>query len=294
MRILVADDDPTFRELTAGILRERTPHEVLIASEGPKALQLALAAPTPFLLVLDWMMPKMTGTQLCRLVRAAPIDPQPHVLFITARARREEIVECMAAGADDLLTKPVAPDVLLSRVQLAARRWEAFGRGARAVQSALDDAAEEGDGELVVRSGNLCARVLFSKGMIAWAQVIDGTGSLLDALAPEGGIDTETAKLIVEECRNTGKSLTETLAAWGLVERSRLRSAMAGWIRRKIASICALPEPRTLFLPQKYKGAEDLLFAVSEVVDTELSPASLASSVVPETPPSLLPPKGWD
>lgn len=297
MKVLVADDDATFRDLVVDTLRKRTEHTVVAVEDGAKALSTALTLPRPDVIVLDWMMPKMNGTSVCRQIRSSPLATQPHILFVTARTRREEIIECLAAGADDLLTKPFAPDMLVTRVELGRPRTSlATGQSLR---RALMDAQHEGGGELVIRSGDVCARVLFAERKVAWVHHMDGSGSLLDALAPEAGIDPDTARAVVQECRRSGAGLSETLASWGLVDRAKLRNAMRLWIGRKLTAMCTLPEPQVLFLPSNFKSSPELLFELDEVLEAETHPAQTrgASERAPtelgEKRPTLIPAGAW-
>src|SRR5688572_5652745 len=122
MRIVVADDDPVSRRLVEYIITSRTEHEVVTVADGDRALDLALGDPTPDVLILDWVMPTMSGTEVCRQVRRVPLPVQPYVLLITAKTKRDEVIEGLSVGADDLLTKPLPPDLLIARLKLALRR----------------------------------------------------------------------------------------------------------------------------------------------------------------------------
>src|SRR6187399_1069137 len=93
MRIVVADDDPVSRRLVEYVITTRTGHEVVTVTDGDRALELALGSPTPDVLILDWVMPTMNGTEVCRLVRREPLPVQPYVLLITAKTKRDEVIE---------------------------------------------------------------------------------------------------------------------------------------------------------------------------------------------------------
>ncbi len=292
MRVLVADDDPTFVRFAQQLIEADGRDEVVTASDGSQALELALARPLPHVLVLDWLMPKLSGVQVCRLVRAKQLPAQPYILFATSRTRREEMIECMAAGADDLLNKPVAPDLLMARLDIARQRARGGPPGALRLVAALVEASAEGDGELVFRSGARAGRVFFHDGRIAWAHLSDGTPSLLETLAPEVSLDGEVAREVVQECRRTGAPLTQTLVKWGLVGRAKLRECILSWIRGKLDTIGRMPSPQTLFLPERKKFAEDMLFSLEELgIEGDLSELPQPP---PEGAPSLIPSRGWD
>lgn len=269
MRIIVADDDPVSCRLLEHVLTTRTEHQVVTVADGDQALDLALGTPTPDVLILDWVMPTLSGTEVCQRVRRESLGVQPYVLLVTAKNRREEVIQGLSAGADDLLSKPIPPDLLIARVKLAMRRPTPGRPPTRAVLRALLDAAEQRDGELAIVDGETTARVFFHRGKVAWAHVSDDPSGLFDILDPEAGVDRETAREVVEECRRSGARLSDTLVSWGLVDRARLRECMLAWTTRKLASVRQFTAPRVLFLPGARSYAEDLLFDLSELVEPE-------------------------
>jgi len=280
MRIVVADDDPVSCKLLEHVIQTRTEHEVIAVSDGERALELALREPAPDILILDWMMPVLSGTEVCRRVRQQALAVQPYVLLITAKNRRDEVIEGLSVGADDLISKPIPPDFLVARLRLACRRPTPGRRSTRAVLQALVDAKNEREGELVVRDGDTTARVFFHQGKVAWAHLSDDPHGLFDILDPATGIDRDTAREVVAECRRTRARLSDTLVSWGLVDRARLRNCMLAWTTRKIAAIRQFSAPQTLFLPAVRSYAEDLLFDLEELVDSH----DLAA-ITPSTPP---------
>jgi len=291
MRIVVADDDPVSRHLVEHVITTRTQHEVVTVADGESALALALGEPTPDVLILDWVMPTMSGTEVCRQVRKQPLPVQPYVLLITAKTKRDEVIEGLSVGADDLLTKPLPPDLLIARLRLASRRPTPGKPKARAVLQALVDAAAEGDGELVLRERDTTARVFLHRGKVAWAHVSDDPSGLFDILDPERGIDSDVAREVVEECRRTRARLSDTLVRWGLVDRARLRDCLLAWTSRKIAGMRQFSNPKWLFLPAVRNYAEDLLFDLEELVDPEdlktVSASSPPPSKGPEAPRNM-------
>lgn len=289
MRILLADDEPLSRELVLRTLQARTEHDVTAVEDGKDALARALEEPYPDVLLLDWMMPGLSGLEVCARVRKADLRVQPYIILLTAKSSRQDMLEGLGAGADDFLSKPAPSDLLVARLLPAARRSGAGRSQSRLVARALLRARDEGDGELVVTDGAINARVLFHRRQVAWAHVSDDRDSLLDLLAPEAGIDADTIREVVAECRRTGARLSDTLVSFGLVERARLRDQLLAWTRRKVQAILRFERPQILFLPQQRTYSEDLLFELEELLGEEAQP-SRPRSVYPTAPE---PQPGW-
>lgn len=113
--VLVADDDVDIRALVAFRL-ERFGYEVLQAADGEEALRLALER-NPDLAVLDVMMPKLTGYEVTRRIRATEATSRMPVILLTARVQEADVTEGFEAGADDYIRKPFSPQELGARVQ---------------------------------------------------------------------------------------------------------------------------------------------------------------------------------
>lgn len=119
-RILVVDDDPDIREMVAFMLEAV---ELAVSSVGSAEEALARAREERFdLVVLDWNLPRMSGLELCRLLRREPgLDDIP-VLFLTANAGSQDMVEAFASGADDYVVKPFRAPELGARIFSLLRR----------------------------------------------------------------------------------------------------------------------------------------------------------------------------
>lgn len=118
--VLVADDDDDIRDLVAFRL-DRAGYEVLRAGDGQQALDLAKEH-VPDLAVLDVMMPKLTGYDVTRELRADAATSRIPVILLTARVQEADVARGFEAGADDYVKKPFSPQELKARVQAVLGR----------------------------------------------------------------------------------------------------------------------------------------------------------------------------
>lgn len=122
-RILVADNDEDILTLVAFRL-ERQGYEVLVARDGAEALERARQE-LPDLCVLDVMMPKLTGYDVTRELRADPRTQDVPVILLTARVQEADVRSGFDAGADDYVRKPFSPQELRERVAAALEKRRA-------------------------------------------------------------------------------------------------------------------------------------------------------------------------
>ena len=113
--LLVADDDEDILALVQ-LRLSRSGFEVIVARDGEEALRLAQER-LPDLAVLDWMMPKASGLEVLRAIRANSATAEIPVVLLTARASEADVQEGLEAGADDYIAKPFSPQELAARVQ---------------------------------------------------------------------------------------------------------------------------------------------------------------------------------
>ena len=114
-KILIAEDEPDIRELVAFTLRFAG-YEVVTAANGEEAVQQAVKE-LPDLALMDVRMPRMTGYDACRAMKADPILKDIPVVFLSAKGQDSEIQTGLEAGAEEYLLKPFAPDQLSERVK---------------------------------------------------------------------------------------------------------------------------------------------------------------------------------
>jgi DNA-binding response OmpR family regulator len=114
-KILIAEDEPDIRELVLFMLRFAG-YEVVAATNGEEAVQTA-SRELPDLILLDVRMPRMTGYDACRLMKANPALRDVPVVFLSAKGQDSEIQTGLDAGAEEYLLKPFSPAELTNRVR---------------------------------------------------------------------------------------------------------------------------------------------------------------------------------
>jgi two-component system alkaline phosphatase synthesis response regulator PhoP len=119
-KILLVDDEKDILELI-GFNLEKEGYEIYTATNGRKALEIAKQN-TPDLVLLDVMMPEMDGMETCRELREDPQFKNVLIAFLTARSEDYSQIAGFDAGADDYISKPIKPRVLISRVKALLRR----------------------------------------------------------------------------------------------------------------------------------------------------------------------------
>ena len=120
-KILIAEDERDIRDLVAFTLRFAG-HQVVAAANGEEAIQLA-STERPDLILMDVRMPRMTGYDACRAMKANPrLRPIP-VVFLSAKGQENEIQTGLDAGAEEYLLKPFAPDQLTDRVKAILAKY---------------------------------------------------------------------------------------------------------------------------------------------------------------------------
>jgi two-component system, cell cycle response regulator len=119
IRVLVVDDSPFSRKLLEHALRGQ-PYELAFAKDGKEALA-SIVGFRPKIVITDWMLPDLSGPELCRRIRGESKAGYTYVILLTSNVEKENIVEGLAAGADDYLTKPFHEKELVARVGVGRR-----------------------------------------------------------------------------------------------------------------------------------------------------------------------------
>ena len=136
-RILVVDDNPTNRDILEARLTANG-YEVLHAGDGEEALT-AVKEHLPDLILLDVMMPKLDGIEVCRRLKADPALPFMPIVLVTAKSDSQDIVDGLDAGADEYLTKPIDQKTLVARVKALLRLKALHETKAAAAKPATPD-----------------------------------------------------------------------------------------------------------------------------------------------------------
>src|ERR687892_755126 len=126
-KILMVDDEPNIREVV-GLYLRRDGHTVVSATDGEEALE-AYRESEPDLVILDLMLPKISGLEVCRRMRA---DRRVPLIMLTARGEEEDRIVGLSIGADDYIVKPFSPRELAARVEAVLRRVNEARSGAGA------------------------------------------------------------------------------------------------------------------------------------------------------------------
>jgi two-component system cell cycle response regulator len=120
MRVLIADDDHD-TTLSLAVLARAWGFEPVTANDGKTALEILQGPEAPCLAVLDWVMPPISGIDICRELRSHISRPYTYCVLVTGHAGKPALLNAMEAGADDYLLKPVDPNELCARLQAGQR-----------------------------------------------------------------------------------------------------------------------------------------------------------------------------
>ena len=141
MKLLIAEDDNNTRLLLYFALK-KFGYEVVQAKNGEDAWEQLQQDDPPKILILDWMMPKMDGIEVCKNVRKQTGGQPPYIIILTSKNAPEDIIEALHAGADEFLTKPINQTELRARVEVGKRiitLQESLQEHIEHLQEALDE-----------------------------------------------------------------------------------------------------------------------------------------------------------
>lgn len=116
MKILLVDDEPGVIDLMSATLEGNPQYELICAADGAEAVRLARQL-KPAVVLMDVMMPVMTGLEACKALKVDPATSSIAVILLTARTSSADIARGIEAGADDYVVKPFSPSYLLERIE---------------------------------------------------------------------------------------------------------------------------------------------------------------------------------
>ncbi len=120
IKLLIAEDDPISRKFLIRLLKDIWSGKVLLAENGAEAWDI-INREFASLLIIDWMMPHLTGIELCKRIRQANFDRYVYIILLTARDDQKDVLEGLEAGADDYIRKPFNPQELKLRIKCGLR-----------------------------------------------------------------------------------------------------------------------------------------------------------------------------
>jgi two-component system cell cycle response regulator len=120
MKVLIADDSIVSRHMLEATVK-KWGYEPVVACDGKEAWEILQKEGAPQLAILDWVMPQLTGPEVCRLTRQQQKDTYTYMLLLTSKNQREDLIEGMDAGADDYVTKPFNHHELQVRLRAGRR-----------------------------------------------------------------------------------------------------------------------------------------------------------------------------
>lgn len=121
LKILLAEDSPIYRRLIGPQLNEWG-FSFVMAKDGKEAWKVLCGPDAPRLAILDWVLPEIDGVEICRRLRARSQElPYTYTILLTAKSKKQEMLEAMEAGSDDFLSKPFDPPELRARLMVGKR-----------------------------------------------------------------------------------------------------------------------------------------------------------------------------
>lgn len=153
MKILIAEDDPNTGQFLKIILN-KVGYETVMATSGSQAWEILQQEDSPKLAIFDWMMPGMSGVELCKKLRMTNERIRTYVILLTARSEMNDIITGLKSGADDYITKPFNRIELLARLKVGERSLDLQNQLVARIQN-LEEAA---------RRNQLLGEALQSKG----------------------------------------------------------------------------------------------------------------------------------
>lgn len=286
-RVVVASSRPEVLRLLRRVVRHAG-HLVVEAQHGLEVLALLRASSdAPSMYVLDWDLPTLTALELCRLLRQHPGGAGWYVLLVSGHSRGGDLLEALAAGADDVLVRPFRPLEAVARLRVGERVLASHKPRPQTVAAVLREALDSPGGEVVVRRGEVVGRIFVHEARVAWVHISTESSSIESLFAdgapgegteglsagpgaprPPGNLAAVRAAL--EEGRRHGLPFSEVLVERGLIDRAELSRRLRAWLAHKLRQILALSPATALFVPHARRHHGGLSFRLDELLPPEL------------------------
>jgi two-component system phosphate regulon sensor histidine kinase PhoR len=179
----IVDDSPLELERARRALG--SDYRVMTFDDASRFLEHLAANQAPDVLVLDWVMPGITGIEVCQFLRAQPATQELAILLLTSMQETAQIVLGLAAGANDYLKKPYAPEELVARVAALVRAQELGHRAARAERALRSVLTDLPDAVIIVDGKGLIAFVNTQAQRVLGASFAELVGNPLNAWLPQ-------------------------------------------------------------------------------------------------------------
>lgn len=287
--VLIVDDDPTACAILGKTL-EKGGFTYETLHDGTSALRRMAAPRAPRIVLLDWMMPDLSGLEVCRKLRNNIDGMNPYVFLVSGRQSDADALQGFDAGVDEFIAKPFDPQLLLARIQSAQRRLEAQEpRGRQGFFDVLHRASEGLTGEVILRGKNRTGRVIFHKGKIAWVHVSGGL-PLMPLLLRLGLTEADVRQLL-QECQSKRLPFLDTLADWGLVSQVKLKDYFREELGSRLALLSTTEALSCFFVPEQATLQSRLAYGLEELLPSasEDPPSSISLDLpLPRIPPAGL------
>jgi len=216
MKILIAEDDAVSRRVLEATLA-KWGFEVISTTNGTEAWEVLVGEGAPKIAILDWMMPEIDGLEICRRARARAGAGSLHIILLTARGRKEDVIAGLQAGADDYVTKPFDHEELRARVQVGVRLIDLQSALAERVAELEDALARVRQLRGLLPICSYCKKVRDDKNY--WQQVEQYVSDHADVKFSHG-ICPDCYRSVVEPQLNAAQRANETAEAPRLKRRS--------------------------------------------------------------------------
>jgi DNA-binding response OmpR family regulator len=185
-QILLAEDDRISRIMLQAVL-QKWGYRVVSVSDGEQALEKLLDPAGPSLAILDWLMPGISGVEVCQRIRAEVGIRPIHLMLLTSKGKGAETAESLAAGADDHLSKPYNLTELQARIELGLRRLSGNSTG-RSAHDSGTGAGSKSDVDAVEKN---CTRNFLPLNRLALGVVMDHPDLLSEPSVRPGTCDMD-------------------------------------------------------------------------------------------------------